>query len=549
MAVITGSGQIVGTDGEDQITGSDGFDMLLGNGGNDTLEGGGGFDFAVYWSSGSAVGVQLFSGTVNDGFGGIDKLSNIEGIIGSAWDDIILGSNLTDVLLGLDGADTIEGLGGDDALNGNGGNDQITGGAGDDTAYFRGFRENYTVTAIQGGFTVADNRGSDGTDVVTEVEFFRFEGDDNNADNDLILSAAEVLNPSANRPTAGDDSLNGTAGNDRIDALAGNDTVNGGAGDDTLVGNAGDDSLNGGAGYDTVAMGNVGFRNAGPGGSGGGVTITTSLGTDTLSNVEVVTFADGRLVMDANDPAARVLRLYEAALDRLPDQSGLNYWIDAVQDGQSLSALAGGFLGSDEFRARFGGAADNGAFVDRLYANVLGRAGEAEGRKHWVDSLNNGVGRAEVLVAFSESAENKAGTAALVQNGIWDRSEAATEVARLYDTVFGRLPDAPGLVAWKTALEGGSATLAQVADSFTASQEFRDTYGSLNNRQFADALYRNTLDRPSDQAGLDYWTGQLDGGMARSTVVLAFSESREHISLTASTIQSDNPGEFGILFA
>ena len=122
-------------------------------------------------------------------------------------------------------------------------------------------------------------------------------------------------------------------------------------------------------------------------------------------------------------------------------------------------------------------------------------------------------------------------------------------MARLYDTVFGRLPDAPGLVAWKTVLESGAATLAQVADSFTASQEFRDTYGSLSNRQFADALYRNTLDRPADAAGLDYWTTQLDAGMARSTVVLAFSESAEHINLTASNIGGESPGEFGILFA
>jgi len=112
-----------------------------------------------------------------------------------------------------------------------------------------------------------------------------------------------------------------------------------------------------------------------------------------------------------------------------------------------------------------------------------------------------------VLVSFSESAENKAGTAALVQDGIWDRSEAAAEVARLYDTVFGRLPDALGLVSWKTAIEGGTATLLQVADGFTASAEFSGRYGDLNNRQFADALYRNTLDRAPEREGLDFWTG------------------------------------------
>ncbi len=136
-----------------------------------------------------------------------------------------------------------------------------------------------------------------------------------------------------------------------------------------------------------------------------------------------------------------------------------------------------------------------------------------------------------------------------MQSGIWDRSEAAAEVARLYDTVFGRKPDAPGLVFWKNALEGGTAALAQMADSFTSSAEFRAKYGAPDNRGFADALNENTLDRAADQAGLDYWTGQLDAGVARSAVVLAFSEGAEHAALTAKDIQSENPSEFCIVFA
>ena len=69
------------------------------------------------------------------------------------------------------------------------------------------------------------------------------------------------------------------------------------------------------------------------------------------------------------------------------------------------------------------------------------------------------------------------------------------------------------------------------------------------NRQFAEALYVKSLDRPADQAGLDYWAGQLDAGVARSTVVLAFSESAEHVNLTSANIGGENPGEYGIVFA
>ncbi len=71
-------------------------------------------------------------------------------------------------------------------------------------------------------------------------------------------------------------------------------------------------------------------------------------------------------------------------------------------------------------------------------------------------------------------------------------------------------------------------------------------YGALGNRDFANALCVNTLDRP---AGLDHWNGVLNSGVGRSEVVLAFSESQEHAALTARDIQSENPGEFGVLFA
>jgi hypothetical protein len=42
----------------------------------------------------------------------------------------------------------------------------------------------------------------------------------------------------------------------------------------------------------------------------------------------------------------------------------------------------------------------------------------------------------------------------------------------------------------------------------------------------------------------------LDSGAAtRAQVVLAFSESAEHVALTAPDVQSESPGRFGILFA
>ena len=428
-------------------------------------------------------------------------------------------------IFGTDAADQITGGDGNDSLVGGAGADVLNGGPGVDFAEYPTSPFGIEASIAAG---VVGNDGTGSSDTLIGIE-----------------GIVGSLN---------NDRLFGSALPDVLVGLTGADTIDGGAGDDLLRGNAGADQIAGGDGIDTAFYGG-GLRSYSLGVAGGGFTVIDNRsagdadGTDSVSGVEILSFADGRLVFDANDPAARVARLYEAALDRLPDQAGLNAWTAAVQEGQPLSGLAAGFLASDEFGARFGGIGDNGAYVDRLYQNVLGRAGDAAGREAWIGALNAGTSRADVLVAFSESAESKAGTGALVRNGIWDRSEAAAEVARLYDTVFGRLPDALGLTVWKNAIEGGGATPVQVADAFTSSAEFRAQYGDLNNRDFANALYVNTLDRAADQAGLEYWTGALNAGLTRAEVVRAFSESREHVALTAANIQSENPAEFGILFA
>jgi hypothetical protein len=50
----------------------------------------------------------------------------------------------------------------------------------------------------------------------------------------------------------------------------------------------------------------------------GKLAVTYGEATAVLRSIEEVRFADGRLVFDADDTAAQVVRLYEAALDRLP---------------------------------------------------------------------------------------------------------------------------------------------------------------------------------------------------------------------------------------
>ena len=76
------------------------------------------------------------------------------------------------------------------------------------------------------------------------------------------------------------------------------------------------------------------------------------------------------------------------------------------------------------------------------------------------------------------------------------------------------------------------ANLETISAAFVDSQEFRNTYGSLNNQEFVELVYANVLNRIPDVAGLAHWRNALDNGLGRGALMIAFSESNEYVNLT-----------------
>ncbi|MGL5115967.1 MAG: DUF4214 domain-containing protein [Beijerinckiaceae bacterium] len=114
--------------------------------------------------------------------------------------------------------------------------------------------------------------------------------------------------------------------------------------------------------------------------------------------------------------------LYEAAFDRKPDVTGLNYWYSQAVEGLATSDIARSFLASPEFAFNFGApnSMSNAQFVDTLYFNVLNRAPEAGGKAFWLGELNKGAARADVLGNLSTSDENVSQATYLVGLDITD---------------------------------------------------------------------------------------------------------------------------------
>lgn len=108
----------------------------------------------------------------------------------------------------------------------------------------------------------------------------------------------------------------------------------------------------------------------------------------------------------------------------------------------------------------------------------------------------------------------------------------AAQAYRLYQAAFSREPDLPGL-GFQVSVMGAGVTLTKVAQGFVDSAEFSKKYGSVDNRQYANLLYRNILGREGEAAGVNYWVGRLDSGAARAEVLAEFSESNENKALVS----------------
>jgi hypothetical protein len=151
------------------------------------------------------------------------------------------------------------------------------------------------------------------------------------------------------------------------------------------------------------------------------------------------------------------------------------------------------------------------AFVDGLYRHVLGRPADAPSLIAWVQQLENGGSRAQVVDAVWNSAEHR-----------------GLEVDRLYATFLQRSPDAAGRAAWVNAMRAGTSEM-DLARALIASAEFQAA--RADNASYVAALYGTILRRSPSGAELSNWVGALQNGVSRDAVAVAILDSAESFQL------------------
>ena len=199
----------------------------------------------------------------------------------------------------------------------------------------------------------------------------------------------------------------------------GNNLLAGGAAADRLLGGPGDDVLQGNGGIDTAVYA-LARSQYSIGSNANGHTVQAIGGTegrDTLTGIERLSFLDINVAFDGEGNAGMAYRLYRAAFDREPDLPGLGYHIASLDRGVNIVEVARQFIASPEFQGLYGNPG-NEAFVRELYHNVLHREPDAPGLAYHIRNLETTHTRADVLVGFSESPENKAAVIGSISSGI-----------------------------------------------------------------------------------------------------------------------------------
>ncbi len=228
-----------------------------------------------------------------------------------------------------------------------------------------------------------------------------------------------------------------------------------------------------------------------------------------------------------------VTRFYQRCLNRTPDQAGLDDWAGQLGAGTRTGAsLATGFVLSQEFINR---NLDNSTFVDTLYQAFFNRAADPGGKQGWLDLLNAGAPREDILngFLFAQEFATLCNTYGITNYSTVDaqKKQIRDFVRRFYQQTLNREPDASGASDWTQQLFAGSRTGATLANGFVDSLEFKNR--GLNDDQFLAVMYKAFFDRTGDAGGVANWKSQLSAGKTRLEVVYGFTHAQEFITLCA----------------
>jgi phospholipase C len=256
-------------------------------------------------------------------------------------------------------------------------------------------------------------------------------------------------------------------------------------------------------------------------GSGTYTVVGTVTDNASVSSTASQTASGGPLA----DNSAFVNQQYQDLLDRQADSGGLNYYSSQLNSGAlTRSQLIANFMSGQEFGS-------HGMFAAQVYQGLMARDADYGGFR-WALGVLDSEGSQEQLVnSFLQSQEFQTKFGSNLDNGQF--------VTRMYQNIVLRSPDQSGFNYYVAQLNNATMTRAQVAVSMLHSSEFQRLTSSQN-RVLVSLLYFDLLRRQSDTGGFSNYVGQLNSGTPLTSIIDTFLNSGEYAarfpSATASPI-------------
>ena len=426
MTIITGTAGndvIAGTTSADEIYGGDGNDTITGGAGNDVIYGGKGTDTVSYAGAyGNFKLTALYEGKNNDfsgytvadlnGSEGIDTVSSdVEyltfssgtvvykidsgtlSLVGSTSPSIAVTTSNT--ALTKSETATITFTLSESSTNFSVSDVTVTGGA---LSNFSGSGKSYTAL-----FTPTVNSTSNGVVSIASGVFTDALGSTNADGSDSNNTVTMSVN------TVTSTSVIGTSSADSLTNSPGSETIDGGAGADVLTVSAAISNY-------TLTKTTSGYTLVDKIGSNG---------TDTLLNIEAIKFSDKTINLTVQAKAAsapsadvtRLVELYTAFFNRVPDADGMSFWIDEMKAGKTTNQVAEAFYNAGvnySSLTGFSSSMTNADFINVIYKNVLGRkdGADAGGLSFWETEITSGrATRGTLVTDILDSAHTFKGNA------------------------------------------------------------------------------------------------------------------------------------------
>ena len=222
---------------------------------------------------------------------------------------------------------------------------------------------------------------------------------------------------------------------------------------------------------------------------------------------------------------------YREELGRNPDEEGLQYWKDQITSGnQTQEDVLANIRRSDEYQEnQQDEVQEEGRAPDVDNADDFTFGGEEEFNNLYNDTFTAATGGNTTNdLSRNDISQQREQTVAGEEEGITDQTdaEATAFLNQAYREELGRNPDEEGLQYWKDQITSGNQTQEDVLANIRRSDEYQENQQDTDNsdpdlpstdseqgkRLAINDIYRDVLERNTDQGGEDYWYEELESG-------------------------------------